>query len=83
MPMDSRRHRRAVVMGGWPVAASVQRCAELLHVDQVDVEAAAATLEPYTAADGTPKWSVRRLAALLRVAPPRYRPFKGSIRAGG
>lgn len=83
MPMNSTRHRRAVVMGGWPVATTLPDAAELLGVDLPSVEVAAHQIEPYRHADGSARWSLRRLALELGLEPPRrHRPFKGSIELG-
>jgi hypothetical protein len=81
MAMDSRRYQRALKVASWPVVATLPRCAELLGVDLADAEAAAAKLEPYTAANGMLKWSVQQMARQLGLVPPRKRnPFGGRIR---
>jgi hypothetical protein len=38
---------------GRPIAAPLQRCAELLDVDLATIQEAAANVEPYIRADGT------------------------------
>jgi hypothetical protein len=38
---------------GRPIAAPLQRCAELLGVDLTTISEAAANVEPYIRADGT------------------------------
>jgi len=38
---------------GRPIAAPLERCAELLGVDLVTIREVAATVEPYIHADGT------------------------------
>ena len=38
---------------GWPIAAPLERCAQLLGVDLASLRGAAAKLEPYLSADGT------------------------------
>jgi hypothetical protein len=40
-----------------PIAAPLDRCAELLGVDLATVCAAAANVEPYIRADGTKVWA--------------------------
>jgi hypothetical protein len=49
-----------------PIAASLQRCAELLGIDLATVRELAAKLEPYVRADGTRIWSLMRLERQLR-----------------
>ena len=51
---------------GWPIAAPLQRCAQLLGVDLVTIQEAAANVEPYICADGTRIWSLMRLERQLR-----------------
>jgi hypothetical protein len=51
---------------GWPIAAPLHRCAELLGVDVVTIQEAAAKVEPYIRADGTRIWSLMRLERQLR-----------------
>jgi hypothetical protein len=49
-----------------PIAAPLERCAELLGVDLATVREAAAKVEPYVRADGTRIWSLMRLERQLR-----------------
>jgi hypothetical protein len=49
-----------------PIAAPLDRCAELLGVDLTAVRKAAANVEPYTRADGTKVWSLMQLERQLR-----------------
>jgi hypothetical protein len=51
---------------GRPIAASLERCAELLGVDLATIQAAAANVEPYRRADGTRIWSLTQLERQLR-----------------
>ena len=51
---------------GRPIAAPVERCAELLGVDLATIGAAAANVEPYNRADGTRIWSLTQLERQLR-----------------
>jgi hypothetical protein len=51
---------------GRPIAAPLERCAELLGVDLATIGAAAATVEPYIRADGTRIWSLMQLERQLR-----------------
>ncbi len=51
---------------GWPIAAQLQQCAELLGVDLATVRELAANLEPYLRADGTRIWSLMQLERQLR-----------------
>jgi hypothetical protein len=51
---------------GRPIAAPLERCAELLGVDLVTIHEAAATVEPYVRADGTRIWSLMQLERQLR-----------------
>jgi hypothetical protein len=60
-------------MGTWhdpdlrrPIAAPLERCAELLGVDLVTVRELAAKVEPYIRADGTRIWSLMQLERQLR-----------------
>jgi hypothetical protein len=61
---------------GRPIAAPLQRCAELLGVDLATICAAAASVEPYIRADGTRIWSLMQLERRLR--PEAY----GRVRGG-
>jgi hypothetical protein len=51
---------------GRPIAAPLERCAELLGVDLATISEAAATVEPYLRVDGTRIWSLMHLERLLR-----------------
>jgi hypothetical protein len=51
---------------GRPIAAPLQRCAELLGVDLATVRELAATVQPYLRADGTRIWSLMQLERQLR-----------------
>jgi hypothetical protein len=51
---------------GRPIAAPLQRCAELLGVDLATIYTAAANIEPYLRADGTRIWSLMQLERQLR-----------------
>jgi hypothetical protein len=51
---------------GRPIAAPMERCAELLGVDLATLSEAAANVEPYLRADGTRIWNLRQLERLLR-----------------
>jgi hypothetical protein len=51
---------------GRPIAAPLERCAELLGVDLVIVRELAAEVEPYIRADGTRIWSLMQLERQLR-----------------
>jgi hypothetical protein len=51
---------------GRPIAAPLERCAELLGVDLATVRELAANVEPYIRADGTRVWSVMQLERQLR-----------------
>jgi hypothetical protein len=59
-----------------PVAASLERCAELLGVDLATVHRAAANVEPYVRVDGAKVWSLMQLERQLR--PQAY----GRVRGG-
>jgi hypothetical protein len=48
---------------GRPIAAPLQRCAELLGVDLATVRTRATKVEPYLRADGTRVWSLMQLNA--------------------
>jgi hypothetical protein len=60
----------------WPVAAPLERCAELLGVELAAVAAAAAHVEPYLRVDGTKVWSLTQLERHLH--PDVY----GRVRGG-
>ena len=51
---------------GRPIAAPLERCAELLDVDLATVRELAAKVEPYLRADGTKIWSLMQLERQLR-----------------
>jgi len=51
---------------GRPIAAPLQRCAQLLGIDLATIQEAAATVEPYISADGTKIWSLMQLERQLR-----------------
>jgi hypothetical protein len=51
---------------GRPIAAPLERCAELLDVDLATICEVAANVEPYRRADGTPIWSLMQLERQLR-----------------
>jgi hypothetical protein len=51
---------------GRPIAAPLERCAELLEVDLATIYEAAANVEPYLRADGTRIWSLMQLERQLR-----------------
>jgi hypothetical protein len=59
-----------------PIAAPLERCAELLGVDLDAIQEAAAHLEPYLGVDGTKAWSLLQLERQLR--PDAY----GRVRGG-
>jgi hypothetical protein len=61
---------------GRPIAAPLERCAELLGVDLATVRKAAANVEPYIRVDGTKVWSLMQLERRLR--PEAY----GRVRGG-
>jgi hypothetical protein len=48
---------------GRPIAAPLERCAELLGTDLATIRAAAANVEPYLRTDGTRIWSLMQLDA--------------------
>jgi hypothetical protein len=60
----------------WPVAAPLERCAELLEVEIAAVSAAAAHAEPYLRVDGSKIWSLMQLERQLH--PDAY----GRVRGG-
>jgi hypothetical protein len=60
---------------GRPIAAPLERCAELLGVDLATIREAAANVEPYLRADGTRIWSLMQLERQLR--PEVYRRRRG------
>jgi hypothetical protein len=67
---------------GRPIAAPLERCAELLGVDLATVGELAAKVEPYIRADGTRIWSLTQLERQLR--PETYgRPAVATSTADG
>jgi hypothetical protein len=60
---------------GRPIAAPLERCAELLGVDLATICEAAVNVEPYLRADGTRIWSLMQLERQLR--PGAYRRRRG------
>jgi hypothetical protein len=59
-----------------PIAAPLERCAELLGVDLPTIREAATCVEPYLRVDGTRVWSLMQLERQLR--PDAY----GRVRGG-
>jgi hypothetical protein len=59
-----------------PIAAPLERCAELLSVDLAIIQRAAADIEPYIRVDGRKVWSLMLLERQLR--PEAY----GRVRGG-
>jgi hypothetical protein len=53
---------------GRPIAAPLERCAELLGVDLATIGEAAANVAPYICADGSRIWSLMQLERQLRPA---------------
>jgi hypothetical protein len=51
---------------GRPIAAPLERCAELLGVELAAVREMATTVEPYVRVDGTKVWSLMQLERQLR-----------------
>jgi hypothetical protein len=51
---------------GRPIAAPLERCAELLCVDLATIHQVAEVVEPYVRADGTKVWSLMLLERQLR-----------------
>jgi hypothetical protein len=60
---------------GRPIAAPLERCAELLGVDLATVHELAANVEPYIRADGAKVWSLTQLERQLR--PEAYGTRRG------
>jgi hypothetical protein len=58
-----------------PIAAPLERCAELLGVDLDAIQEAAAHVEPYLRVDGTKVWSLMQLERHLR--PDAYSRVRG------
>jgi hypothetical protein len=61
---------------GRPLAAPLERCAELLGVELATLRTVAANIEPYIRVDGTKVWSLMQLERRLR--PEAY----GRVRGG-
>jgi len=59
-----------------PIAAPLERCAELLGVDLATIQRAAADVEPYLRVDGSKVWSLMQLER--RLHPEAY----GRVRGG-
>jgi hypothetical protein len=59
-----------------PIAAPLERCAELLGVELTAIKEAARHVEPYLRVDGTKVWSLMQLERQLR--PDAY----GRVRGG-
>jgi hypothetical protein len=60
---------------GRPIAAPLDRCAELLGIDLASLHEAAAEVEPYIRGDGARVWSLMQLERQLR--PEAYRRRRG------
>ena len=60
---------------GRPIAAPLERCAELLSINLATVRELAADIEPYRRADDTEVWSLMQLERQLR--PEAYRTRRG------
>jgi hypothetical protein len=58
-----------------PIAAPLERCAELLGVDLATIQKAAANVQPSLRADGTRIWSLVQLQRQLR--PEAYHRRRG------
>lgn len=60
---------------GWsdPIAAPLERVAEVLQQPLECVREAARFVEPYTHAEGFPVWSVRAIGVILGVRRPHFR----------
>src|SRR6266508_3749983 len=52
-----------------PIAAPLDRCAEILGVDLATIRRVAANVEPYVRADGIKVWSLMQLERQLRPDP--------------
>jgi hypothetical protein len=74
MPIQYRTHvRYSFSVGTWhdleqgrPIAAPLERCAELLGVDLATICEAATNVQPYLRADGTRIWSLMQLERQLK-----------------
>jgi hypothetical protein len=64
---------------GRPIAAPLDRCAELLGVDLATIREVAANVEPYFRVDGTKVWSLMQLERQLRPEAFRRRRAATSI----
>ena len=51
---------------GRPIAAPLERCAELLGTDLATIREVATSVEPYVRVDGTEVWSLMQLERQLR-----------------
>jgi methionyl-tRNA synthetase len=60
---------------GRPIAAPLERCAELLGVDLATIRTLAAHVEPYLRVDATKIWSLMQLQRRMR--PQVYRRRRG------
>ena len=60
---------------GRPIAAPLERCAELLGADLATVRELAANVEPYIRADGIKVWSLMQLERQLQ--PEAYHQRRG------
>jgi hypothetical protein len=58
---------------GMPLAAELPKVAELLGRPLAEVKRASRRVEPYIAADGSPRWSVRLVEAELAAQRRRQR----------
>ena len=58
-----------------PIAAPLERCAEVLGVDMATIQRAAADIEPYIRVDGAKVWSLMQLERRLR--PEAYGRVQG------
>jgi hypothetical protein len=58
---------------GRPIAAPLERCAELLSIDLATIREAAANVAPYVRADGTRIWRLMQLERQLRPEVHRRR----------
>jgi hypothetical protein len=69
-----------------PIAAPLERCAELLGVDLTAIQEAAAYVEPYLRVDGTKVWSLMQLERSGALTPsscwPSGKPASRTRRVG-
>jgi hypothetical protein len=77
--MELPQRPGAADRGAWPIAAPLERVAELLRVDLADVTEAAQRVAPYVTADGQRLWSVKLIE---RTIDPDARSWLGR-RSGG